>query len=109
MEHLCTTAADWLVVGILSWAAGFLGIGAIVKRGLMQNRLQNEMLLAFGHYFIYSACQRQINKNCRTVMQTNDVTIIYEIYHKLGGNGTGKDLYEQFMQLPIKGEGECIK
>ncbi|MCW6681621.1 hypothetical protein NHG29_01910 [Aerococcaceae bacterium NML160702] len=39
-----------------------------------------------------------------TTQQLNEVSILYESYHVLGGNGAIEALYQKFIELPIKEE-----
>jgi len=34
----------------------------------------------------------------------DNITQIYKPYEELGGNGTGKEMYKRYINLPLKGE-----
>lgn len=40
-----------------------------------------------------------------TTDELEEYTKLYEVYHGLGGNGTGTILYNAFSRLPVKEEG----
>lgn len=51
---------------------------------------------------ILQTCRYFLSKGYMTLSARENVTEMYQCYHNMGGNGTGKLVYEQAMTLPIK-------
>ena len=51
---------------------------------------------------ILQSCRYFITKGYITVAARENITEMYQCYKKMGGNGTGKIIYEQAMELKIK-------
>ena len=51
---------------------------------------------------ILQSCRYFITKGYITVAARENITEMYNCYRKMGGNGTGKIIYEQAMELKIK-------
>lgn len=51
---------------------------------------------------ILQSCRYFISKGYITVAARENITEMYNCYKKMGGNGTGKIIYEQAMELKIK-------
>ena len=51
---------------------------------------------------ILQSCRYFISKGYITVAARENITEMYNCYRKMGGNGTGKIIYEQAMELKIK-------
>lgn len=51
---------------------------------------------------ILQSCRYFITKGYITVAARENITEMYQCYRKMGGNGTGKIIYEQAMELKIK-------
>jgi hypothetical protein len=56
------------------------------------------------HDRLYAACTRTIRRGWTTASEMDNIEHLYDVYHKLGGNGTGTALYMRVKQLPIKAE-----
>ena len=54
------------------------------------------------HDAVYNNCQKAIHRGYTTVMELDNITELYNVYSEMGGNGTGKQLYDRASQLPIK-------
>lgn len=63
--------------------------------------LSNVTLL---HDRLYSACTRAVKRGWTTLTELDNIEHLYGVYHRLGGNGTGTELYKRVKQLPIKSE-----
>lgn len=46
-------------------------------------------------------CEKYIQRGKITLYGKDSIRKMYQIYHKLGGNGTVTDLYKQAMELPL--------
>lgn len=56
------------------------------------------------HDRLYSACTRAVKRGWTTLTELDNIEHLYGVYHQLGGNGTGTELYKRVKQLPIKSE-----
>lgn len=56
------------------------------------------------HDLIYRYCQSAILNGYTTFSEFDNVTALYQVYEEIGGNGTGKRLYEEFCKLPKRQE-----
>ncbi|MDC4184569.1 hypothetical protein MK904_00465 [Loigolactobacillus coryniformis] len=56
------------------------------------------------HHEIYSVCNHHLLKGYITMEDLDDLEYLYSSYHNLGGNGTGKMLYNRVKELEIRGE-----
>ncbi len=52
------------------------------------------------HDLLYRYCKSAIKEGYTTFDEFDNVTAIYTIYTEIGGNGTGRQLYEEFCALP---------
>ncbi len=58
--------------------------------------------LAILHDLVYKYTRRAIERGYTTFYEFDNTTTLYQIYAEYGGNGTGKELYEEFCKLPKK-------
>ena len=65
---------------------------------------KTEALLALLHNEIYTISETAIKNKTITTEEFDNLTCLYEPYEKLGGNGTGRILYEKTKNLMNKGE-----
>lgn len=63
--------------------------------------LSNVTLL---HDRLYAGCIRAVKRRWTTLTELDNIEHLYKVYHQLGGNGTGTELYKRVKQLPIKSE-----
>lgn len=63
--------------------------------------LSNVTLL---HDRLYASCTRAVKRGWTTLTELDNIEHLYGVYHQLGGNGTGTELYKRVKQLPIKSE-----
>lgn len=61
-----------------------------------------EALLAILHYRVYRLCKVHLKNGYIAEDELEALSILYEYYRKLGGNGTCKKLYERCCELPIR-------
>jgi hypothetical protein len=50
--------------------------------------------------------KRGVSAGCATLEEQEYMERTYRSYHRLGGNGIGTRLHDEFMSLPTKGENE---
>jgi hypothetical protein len=60
-----------------------------------------EGLVAILHDRLCQSCLYFIGKGEITITELKNIERIYNAYHKLGGNGTGTELYERVKELKI--------
>lgn len=57
------------------------------------------------HFQLYQTCQVYIRQGYITIEDLKSIEYLYREYTKLGGNGTGTELFKRCQSLPIrKGE-----
>lgn len=66
--------------------------------------LRRKADLVILHDLIYRYCQVAILRGYTTFSEFDNVTALFQVYEEIGGNGTGKKLYEEFCKLPKKQE-----
>lgn len=106
---------DWLVkywLGVIFGAvtgAGGWAARTLWKRQKQQQAQQEALkdgMLALMHdriFAIYEECNR---KKHASVEDIRNLEYLYRPYHKLGGNGTGTELYERVKKMPTQSVGE---
>ena len=72
-----------------------------VKRKLKEQELVKEGLVAILHDRLCQSCLYFIAKGEINLTELNNIEKMYDAYHKLGGNGTGTELYERVLELKI--------
>ena len=53
------------------------------------------------HDRLYTACERALKIGKITVYNLDNIEHLFQEYHRLGGNGTGTELYKRVKNLPI--------
>lgn len=75
------------------------------KREDEYNALKQAMV-AILHDRLYQACTHYITLSYIPIEKAEEIMdnlkMIYEAYHSLGGNGTGTEIYSRFKALPMK-------
>ena len=76
---------------------------------LWQSKKKNQSALeraviAMLHDKLYERAERYISRGGITVQELDNLKYIYEPYAEMGGNGTGKTLYNHCVNLPIISE-----
>lgn len=82
----------WSVAGIV-----YRPLKAIKK----QYQAVSDGMVVILHFRLNRECLRVQHKKCMTLGERQDLEDIFNAYAALGGNGTGKQLYLQTMQLPV--------
>ena len=58
--------------------------------------------MAILHNKIYTLGKQYIEQEYITLADLKDFEYLYNAYHKLGGNGTGTEIFERVKDLPIR-------
>lgn len=78
-----------------------------------ENMAMKQAMLAILHDRLYNECTYYLTLGCIPIDKAeeimNNVKLMYEAYHTLGGNGTGTNIYERFCRLPLKTEEEELE
>ena len=53
------------------------------------------------HDRLYAACEKALKNGKISVYSLDNIQHLYTEYHKLGGNGTGSELFNRVKKLPI--------
>lgn len=56
------------------------------------------------HMRLYELCQDALDRGYITTEQLRNAEEVYNVYHSLGGNGTGTALYNRMQKLPIEND-----
>ena len=109
--------ALWTVlIGIATWFIRKIA-KLLVRQKEEQNAIKEEWdaikngLLSLEHDRIYAAfrhCFSRYKESGKglTMEERRNLEYLFQGYEKLGGNGTGKKLYERCMALPVERENE---
>lgn len=73
----------------------------VQKKNEMKD-LRTKADLAILHDLVYRYCCQAIARGYTGFDEFDDISSLYEIYTAIGGNGTGKKLYEEYCKLPKK-------
>lgn len=94
------------MVAIILAILGSNGLWAVVNSVLTNRRkkksVERQAMLALLHDRLYRLCQGYIKQGYVKVDQLDNLMYLWQPYEGLGGNGTGKKLYDQVLQLPLK-------
>lgn len=66
-------------------------------------------IVAILHHEIYLICNQHLNAGYVSVDEFEELRYLYDEYAKLGGNGTGKALFQKVQQLPFKDNNEGVE
>ena len=92
-----------VMTGIITAVFASSGIWSIVLY-LLQRRdsrksAVKKALIALLHDRIYSECEAAIMEGHISMKDFKNISYLYEPYEELGGNGTGRTLYEEVKKL----------
>ena len=79
-------------------------INTIYQNKAKSRTAERAALVALLHDRIYELSQKYIDRGSVTVDEYDNLNYLWEPYNDLGGNGTGKKLFEEVGKLDIKGE-----
>lgn len=84
-------------------------LSAVLRRLWAKNKaeaaeraLLRDAVLALLHDQLYTLARYHIRQQYLTIQDLNNLEHLYEVYHRMGGNGTGTELFERCKALPIK-------
>lgn len=66
------------------------------------NDLRVQADLVILHDLIYKYCKKAIVRGYTLFDEFDNVTALFNVYNKIGGNGTAKKLYDEYCTLPKK-------
>lgn len=101
MNYLEFTAA--LIVAVF----GSNGLWAFIGSKRKGKTALERAVLALLHDRIYELAEKYIARGGITVDELDNLRYLYESYEEMGGNGTGKVLYEKCTKLPLLTEEEA--
>ena len=83
---------------------GAIGVAIFnhIKMKYSSNKLIKDGVLAILHNKIYTLGKQYIAQEHISVEALDDFEHLYNAYHALGGNGTGTEIHERVMALPIR-------
>lgn len=91
------------------WLEALFGL-ALALLGAAYKKLQNKVkeqeqikqgVIAMLHDRLTQSCLYFIGKGQITITELDNITMMYNAYHGLGGNGTGTELYERVKEVDI--------
>lgn len=88
------------ILSVLSVAVKVLY--ARIKKERSEQSAIKEGVIAILHDRLYQICMYHINKKYVTIQSLRNLEYLYLSYTKLGGNGTGTELYQRCIKLPIE-------
>lgn len=94
---------EW-IFGVAAAALG-VGLRKLTKKFKAQQAEAKNIkkgLLAMLHDRLYQACRYYLNRGTVDVDGLDNLRGLYEVYHDLGGNGTGTELYKRVKTLPFE-------
>ena len=94
-----------LIVTVIVTMLGSSGLWAFVQSKTTHKSALEKMILGLGHAEIFRVTEKYIHREGITADELEDLDkYLYKPYAELGGNGTGKEMYERYINLPLKGE-----
>lgn len=76
------------------------------QRQAEESACVKEACIALLHNQLYEQAAVYLRKGCIDTDGLENIDYTYNIYHKLGGNGTGTNLYNRAKELPLKQKEE---
>ena len=93
-----------LIVTILT--ACYNKIKAKLNKTEEEYNALKQAMIAMLHDSLYKSCSKYIALGYIPLEKAEEIMdnlkMIYEAYHALGGNGTGTEIYQRFKALPIR-------
>lgn len=89
-----------VLTGVISYLANRLrcAICSVLKR----QQIYESALLAIMYDRLFQACQQHLERGNISTPELKNLEHLYTNYHQLGGNGTGTELYNRCLDLPLK-------
>lgn len=101
---------EWIVKYWVEWAFGVLAAGLLVAYRRLAKKIKDDAeersaikagMLAILHDRLYHVCTFYIEQGWIETAGLKNLEYLYKSYHALGGNGTGTELYNRALVLPI--------
>jgi hypothetical protein len=93
-----------VIVAILT--ASYNKIKAKLNKTEDEYNALKQAMIAMLHDRVYQSCTHYLTLGYIPVEKAEEILdniqMIYDAYHVLGGNGTGTEIYKRFKALPIK-------
>lgn len=102
--------SEIIIQNILTLVFSAVGAGLTIAYRSLSKRLKTQEHVRDGivtvlHHMLYDACKHHLKKGyLADAEEMEEIAYIYRAYAALGGNGTGKELYERTMKLEIREE-----
>lgn len=94
------------LVSIILLLIGSQGFWALIMYEMQKRDKKKDIRaradLVILHDLVYKYTRKAITRGYTTFYEFDNTSQLYQIYVEYGGNGTGKQLYEEFCQLPKK-------
>ncbi|MFV0503597.1 MAG: hypothetical protein ACK5LT_06475 [Lachnospirales bacterium] len=71
------------------------------KKDIDEQKIIKHGILALMQDRLYQKCDYHLDKGFISIVDRQRLESIYTDYKKLGGNGTGKEIYEKCQDLPL--------
>lgn len=72
-----------------------------LKKEFQEQADLKEGLIAILHDRLFQSGMFFLNKGEISITELNNIEEMYKAYHKLGGNGTGTEIYERVKELKL--------
>ncbi len=94
----------WAITGALAVVCGTLWkrVQKTHAQEAVERNAIREGVIAMLHNTLYRIHRIYMDQGYCTLGDKKSIESIYEAYSKLGGNGTGKQAYEEMMSLPTE-------
>ncbi len=99
IAQYATQEAIILIVAFLGW------LWKRIQAEKKEDEILREGILALLHDRLYHACISLIRQGWASLQDKNSIEHLAKPYFSLGGNGTGRDIYDRCMALPMEPEG----
>lgn len=105
------------IVGIIMGCGGFWSLlqYLVVRHFSKKDKRSDELseiksgLLGLMHQELITECECFLKAGKITIHQLSDLEkYVYKPYEKMGGNGSGAEMFERVKSLPIVEEGEIL-
>lgn len=98
-EFICRYWIEELFAAIIAIITWLVRQTKVKKK---EYKVLKEGILALLHDRLYIACSFFLDQGYCTVDDRENLECMYKPYKDLGGNGTGEDLFNKCMELPLK-------
>ena len=99
IEFVCRYWIEELFAAIIALVTWLVRQTKVKKK---EYKVLKEGILALLHDRLYMACSFFLNRGYCTVDDRENLECMFRPYKDLGGNGTGEDLFNKCMKLPLK-------